>query len=491
VKKPIRFRRLINLLLVLPMACTIFAQASPQRTQAIPGEMNPFEVKLFRNADYSVPIGTWRLAPGMRLAKLPNIKPVPRSILIGAKVSVFLFPSRDFSSTLPVWNQSLQGFVELNFYLIPYFHFRTSTAKMFPDESGKNSIIIGGGINKASKIVTPKDDCSIVIHRRDIDDIVGVFLETADSAGAFGKFYPLAEKAADPAIVYEAIPAKGPFILTIMAGGSGTMSIYPSTSPPNPNNLDVFITAPYQTLKIPEQNAKDMRFELKSHGIDREISSMKLFYKGPFPPQAYDEAVRVRAPSAPDAPSFDPAIPAGNEPPVQVLSGTWESSIGTQYVFSQTGNTFTWTAAGLGQQGAGTLSGKKVTAQWTGSDGSGSAAGQITKLDPAGAALRIEWDNGIVFFRQNAPPAQAIADVVGIWKGPMGLTYTFTQSSSQFAWTVNTTGEKGKGAISGTAVTAQWSGPLGSGSAKGKITATDAGGRATRIEWDNGVIFKR
>jgi len=73
----------------------------------------------------------------------------------------------------------------------------------------------------------------------------------------------------------------------------------------------------------------------------------------------------------------------------------------------------------------------------------------------------------------------------------MGMIYQFTQNGSQFAWSVQATGEKATGTISGAELTVAWTNALGSGTAKGKIAAKDAAGRATRIEWDNGVVFSR
>lgn len=82
-------------------------------------------------------------------------------------------------------------------------------------------------------------------------------------------------------------------------------------------------------------------------------------------------------------------------------------------------------------------------------------------------------------------------DISGQWNSSSGLVYTITQTSGQFAWKVAATGETGQGTILGQDISASWSGPAGSGLAKGKITAVDTYGKPTQIEWSNGVRFFR
>jgi len=53
----------------------------------------------------------------------------------------------------------------------------------------------------------------------------------------------------------------------------------------------------------------------------------------------------------------------------------------------------------LGQKGSGYISGKDILTQWEGKSGPGSAKGRITQVDAGGGAVRIEWDNGVVFSR--------------------------------------------------------------------------------------------
>jgi hypothetical protein len=82
------------------------------------------------------------------------------------------------------------------------------------------------------------------------------------------------------------------------------------------------------------------------------------------------------------------------------LEGRWNSSIGFQYDITQSGKSFTWNViTPVREQGRGTISGNGVSASWSGDNGSGNAEGRITESDSQGRAKRIEWSNGVVFFR--------------------------------------------------------------------------------------------
>ena len=95
------------------------------------------------------------------------------------------------------------------------------------------------------------------------------------------------------------------------------------------------------------------------------------------------------------------------------ISGKWNSNIGLVYEFTQNGVQFTWFVALNNQKGGGTLSGHNLSASWSDAGGSGSAEGRITAVDENGRAVRIEWDNGVVFERAGAvsillKPAQTV-----------------------------------------------------------------------------------
>jgi hypothetical protein len=88
--------------LVLSISVSAEAQIGPGRGEPpkVQGEIDPYEVTLYRQQSYANPIKTWKLSPGMRMMKIPNIGDNPNSILLGSKVGALLFPAIDFSARL-------------------------------------------------------------------------------------------------------------------------------------------------------------------------------------------------------------------------------------------------------------------------------------------------------------------------------------------------------------------------------------------------------
>jgi hypothetical protein len=80
------------------------------------------------------------------------------------------------------------------------------------------------------------------------------------------------------------------------------------------------------------------------------------------------------------------------------LDGEWASTLGSTYDISQDNDTFTWDVKATGEKGTGTISVLQVKASWDGPLGSGSSEGKVT-LNTTGKAVRIEWKNGVAFFR--------------------------------------------------------------------------------------------
>lgn len=393
---------IFSLSMVLP---SLIGAQPPEREIPVPGASDPFEVTLYEKEDYGTPIGTWRMPPGVRMLKIPNLNKIPLSISLGSKLGAIVFPDPNFSSSLRGISSYDKSFfnpgekVNIQYYLIPFFRFVHSTPKMFTK-------------------YRPGSHCSLIIHRKDIHDFLGVLLESGNSAGYF---YPLPEMARDTAVVYEKIPQGGSFVLSLVPGGTGQMSLYPSTSPPNPSNIDVTVTAPQgRTVKIPEPNTQKTRWNLEDYGIRGQISSITIRYKGPFNKEGYIGPTRHRAPPAPDAPKPPVSAGPGGEttgkimatPPVRFtgpikmiqtkalnVSGQWKSSIGAIYNITQDNDRFQWTVVNMNEKGEGTVNGNDIAASWSGQKGHGSAKGKITATSPDGRALKIDWNNGVRFFR--------------------------------------------------------------------------------------------
>jgi hypothetical protein len=81
-------------------------------------------------------------------------------------------------------------------------------------------------------------------------------------------------------------------------------------------------------------------------------------------------------------------------------------------------------------------------------------------------------------------------DISGTWQSSIGLVYEITQTGSAFTWHVASVNQRAEGTIEGNSVKASWRGLLRRDSATGKVIL-DASGRAVRIEWSNGVVFRR
>jgi len=90
------------------------------------------------------------------------------------------------------------------------------------------------------------------------------------------------------------------------------------------------------------------------------------------------------------------------------ITGHWKGSNGVEYDIIQMGNTFEWKVPATGEIGVGTINGMDCSAGWP----FGFATGHII-ANPSGAAVEINWSNG-VFFQRPAPGG-----------GSGGLAYTF------------------------------------------------------------------
>jgi hypothetical protein len=309
----------------------------------------------------------------------------------------------------------------MEYFLISYFRFKSSKPDIeYPE---------------------PFSRYSLIIHRKDIGDILGVHLK---SGYHFGQFYPLPEKANDSAIIYHKVPHGGPFSLSIIAGGDGWIASYPPTSHPNLYDIQITITSDNGAKrKLPGPNNKSVLFDLNELGV-RQISSLKMQYKGPLDEQAYL-----------DLPPKKHRAPPASSPPV-VLAKDKEDTFHQSKM--NPARTF--------EHGN---SGKEISKVGTGS--MSASSGHASKP-------------------QGVTPSP-IPNVSGQWKSNIGVVYDMTQNGDNFDWTVKSKNETGKGFIKGSNISASWKSPFGSGASNGKITTVDSAGKATKIQWYNGVRFYR
>lgn len=404
-------KKVTLLSLLIPLFCLIANFPVPthavDRTpgEVVQGATDPYSVTLYEEKNYAKPFGTWKLAPGMRMLKLPTIGRPCGSILVGSSVSVVLFHDWHFSSKfhVRVGCGRMEGSTCINpvFSLVPLMTFQSTSPLMFPNP----------------KYYPYPLRYSIIIHRKDIGDWLGVGLQRGKSPNewpiASYQFYPLPEKASERAIIYPKIPSGtgDPYTLDIMPGGIGQYG--PWGSSPNLREIDVTVTATSGgDKKFPIPSSTSGRYELKEYGISQP-SSLKIVYKGPFNESAYKYSAHVSAPTAPTTAKV--ATPTAQVPiastrkqvastakvaPITIynVSGQWKSSINLIYNITQQQNNFQWTVANSTEKGKGTLSGYNISASWQGPQGGGSTQGKIT-VDAKGNPTKIIWNNGVQFYR--------------------------------------------------------------------------------------------
>jgi len=203
--------------------------------------------------------------------------------------------------------------------------------------------------------------------------------------------------------------------------------------------------------------------------------------------------------------------------PVADINGLWKSNIGKTYEIRQAGDTFTWKVLGGDQTADGTINGRDISATWVEARTQRSAAGAII-LDPSRRAVRIEWTNGVVFFRAEErpgreeeqppveprppedkrppegrppgerPPGDLPVQVGGVWHGNNGLEYELAQDGLSFEYRASD-GSKGKGKLS-PEMKIQASFP-DRRSVTGRVFMGDEPGMAAAIEFESGLVLTR
>jgi hypothetical protein len=91
------------------------------------------------------------------------------------------------------------------------------------------------------------------------------------------------------------------------------------------------------------------------------------------------------------------------------------------------------------------------------------------------------------------PPAVGPADISGSWDSNIALVYQITQQGERFDWIVVGHGDhKGMGRIDHGTPRVRWIDPDASraGDIEGQMML-DADGKVGKIQWSNGVVFKR
>ena len=90
------------------------------------------------------------------------------------------------------------------------------------------------------------------------------------------------------------------------------------------------------------------------------------------------------------------------------LSGTWNSNIGLVYEISQNGNKISYQDPMMHKPVNGTVDGKTVTVSWMEGNAVKSIKGTITSVSNDGKAKRIEWQNNVIYHRNDVKEATPI-----------------------------------------------------------------------------------
>lgn len=278
--------------LIIPTAA--MPETAPERDYYSTLDADPYEVSLYADQDYKNLIGSWKLSPGMRMLKIPNITKKPKSIFLGSKVAAYLFHRPDFSAYIQM-RQSGGG--EINYIHIRYAGFLNSTPLITKIPTGQT-----GGLSTQS----PPSEFSLLIHRKDVRDLLGVYLvpkETSFGTSPNAQFYSLPEAASDTVSVYNKLPHGGPYLLSLVAGGKQQFSWSAKGEVhPNANDIEIIVDfANGSSVKLPGKTSGNPPTSWDLEKINKgQISSIKMRYTGPLHAQHYSqqETPRHRAPPA-------------------------------------------------------------------------------------------------------------------------------------------------------------------------------------------------
>jgi len=199
------------------------------------------------------------------------------------------------------------------------------------------------------------------------------------------------------------------------------------------------------------------------------------------------------------------------------ISGAWRSNAGQVYVIEVQGSRFTWHVEKLDQTATGTIEGNRLTAAWQAGRQRQAATGKVVEVDGRGRAVRIEWSNNVVFFRdQGSQPEQqegrqqppregreptaqefqearpgGFPDVSGDWFSNRGHQLTVHQTREEFRIVYKGTGAAALGRFAGEPPRYVLTTVFAGQPVEGHIIEADPRGRARLIEWTNGLLFRR
>lgn len=199
------------------------------------------------------------------------------------------------------------------------------------------------------------------------------------------------------------------------------------------------------------------------------------------------------------------------------ISGVWKSSLGHVYVIEVQGSRFTWHVEELDQTATGTIAGNRLTASWPSGRQRQSATGKVVDVDRSGRALRIEWSNKVVFFRDRGgepreqaeheepvregreqvqregrePRPSGFPNISGDWFSNRGHQLSIHQTGREFRIAFKGSGAASLGRFEGEAPHVALITDFEGRPIEGAVAEADPRGRAHLIEWSNGMLFGR
>jgi hypothetical protein len=297
-------------LLVVPFLVAYLTAPTVAQERTTPGSMDPYEVLLYKKPNYEEPIGTWKLPPGKRMLKVASLDEVPRSILLGSKVSIVVFPNRDFTSRSGI----IKEHINRQFYGTEYWTANVPIPYDFFVNSSSDALRYERGIWKSGPV-------SFLLFRNDVNNILGVNLVRANvnPPDLHTVFYPLPENADEKSVVYEKITHTGPFEMVLLTSRSAVSSL-------DLKNIEIVVRSPKTTVKLPDPTPK-LFWNLQDYGIHTELSSFSMRYTGPIGAANYLPPTAHRAPPASPPPPPPPESATRSGPAFGTGAPTPERSV--------------------------------------------------------------------------------------------------------------------------------------------------------------------
>jgi hypothetical protein len=205
-------------------------------------------------------------------------------------------------------------------------------------------------------------------------------------------------------LVFRFKVTKNPEALDIKPEGVVEILVQPGLDKADPNvETPVTLTPAIKLKAVPLVMAMDAG-KPEFHEVVR-VEQGRILPSGQPLPREEMERLRpeeaARRPGEPEVRRAEEgrrAEPPASPAPIDI-SGEWHSNVPGAFRIKQNGEEFTWEGIDRRNVGRGLIKGRELEASWEGEPESGRATGEAVEATPEGRAFRIQWSNGMVFFR--------------------------------------------------------------------------------------------